>query len=236
MGVGAQGPDPVGEPHRLHRPEPRGIADARAVEVRVVGREPEVAPLVEEARRLVQHQEEAALHLHVGVVGEVMRVGIGHEGGAGGEEGDRRSGLPERRIHEEGDPLGDLAGREPRRIEPARQVGRQNQLEIRRPAAIGEIILVEMHRGIMRRPLRPAHHAAVPMGARHAARRQIDQLSVQPVPALVLGALGPDAGAEIPGRDEPVHDGGRHGSGIEPRELGSPRQAWRKSAAPRACR
>ena len=71
-----------------------------------------------------------------------------------------------------------LVAGEVQRVGAAWHVWRNRPREIGSPAAIVEVAVVELDRGIILRCVAPAHFLAGPAGADHAAVGKVDELAV----------------------------------------------------------
>ena len=108
------------------------------------------------------------------------------------------------------------------RVGAAWHVRRDGPGEIGIPAAIVEIAVVELDRGVVLRGMAPAHFLPGPAGADHGAVGKVDEVAVAGLRAGVGDDLGRDADREIPGGeygrdgDRPVGDEAREdGGGFE---------------------
>ena len=132
--IGVEVPDPLLGAGVEDRAQPRGIAGAAAVAMAVIGGDAEVAALQQEQIRRREFQQGAVADLGDGILIAMMAVGIGHEGGGRGDEGQRRGRQAPRRLDEEGNEiLASLAarrrrdGRHRRRSPGPRESSRRNR-------------------------------------------------------------------------------------------------------------
>ena len=180
------------------RPEVRGVGHARAVAVMIVGREtviPVVVGIVRTgfpvgdplAERLVEH---AAREVGIDLIGEGRR-----------EVADLGLRLADLGPHEEGDDVAVRTAAQLHAVDAAPHVLRDGEAEIVGPAAIVQVVVVEMDGGVMMRRGLPVALRAGPRRALHGPRRQVDQLSVQAVGAGVLDLHRIAAAGEVPGGD-----------------------------------
>ena len=166
MEIGIEAPERPLRPHVEDRPQARAVEAAAAVAMHVIGREAEIAPGHEEEVRGAEGQQRPMGALGRRILIGVMAVGIGEICGASRQEGDGRLGLALGRQDEEGDVI--LARRpaaEPRGIDAAGEIGGNRPGEARLPAAVVEIVLMEMDGGVIGRGLAPADAAARPSDA-----------------------------------------------------------------------
>jgi len=82
------------------------------------------------------------------------------------------------------------------------QIRRHFEAEIIRPAAIAQIIGVEMDGAIIGGRVAPGHLGARPTGAHHGAGWHIHQIAMAGLRADILYALGCNAARKIPGGDQ----------------------------------
>jgi hypothetical protein len=140
---------------------------------------------------------------HARLVGRVVVaagvVGIGLIGEGRGQEDHRRRRRAFRRQDVEGQPV--LAGRagEVQGIGAAIKALRHGELEIGFPAAIAEVVGVEMDGGVVGRRVAPVHLGAGPVGAGHGAGRGVDEHAMAGLQAGVGDGLGGDVEGKIPG-------------------------------------
>ena len=105
------------------------------------------------------------------------------------EEGERGGGGAERRADHERAIILVIAAGHLGAIDPAFQVARNLEGEVRRPAAIVEIVVVEMDRPVVFRLPGPVVLRAVPVPALHGTGRQVDGRAVVAVTGDVDDAV-----------------------------------------------
>ena len=185
------------------RAEPRGVADAAAVDVTVVERGTVFPVLAALHVLLVQHHEPAGKNLRRTHVGGHVGVGVGHVARGGQQEADLRGRRAARRTHGKGDVfLTATLAPEPRGIDAALQPLRAGEGEIDLPARVVDVVLVEVDRAVLLRRVLPVHLAAVPAPAGDGAGRQVDQAAVQSVGGEIGRPRRLDALGEVPGADD----------------------------------
>ena len=163
----------------------------------VVGRQPEVGVLVRGPGPGVPRPDP----LPIDVVGHPARdVRVDDVGERGDEDAGRRLRPASRRAHEERDHVLDTAARQPRGVDAAPEVGGHLEGEVRLPAAVVEVVVVEVDGGVVLRRVAPAHLLASPARALHSPRGDVHQLSMQTVRPHVHDALARGLAGEIPGR------------------------------------
>jgi len=152
-----------------------------------------------------QHQQALGQHLEVHRVQPQRAVGIGHVGHARGQHRERCALRIGRGRHEEGDEgLGRAAvhGPQAQRVEARLPVGRHVELERRGPAAVVDVVAVEMNRAVLARRQPPVVHVAGPVHAGHAAAGQLVQPAVEAVGRAVEHLERVDAMREVPAGDQ----------------------------------
>ncbi len=166
-------PPPPGRANIGRRAMARGVADAAAVGVAIIGRVAHLGMLEQQDVDGVEHGEPALGDLghHRAEAADIVLIdGIG---GGRGEVDDVGASLALGRTDEEGDLELRLLRRQPRGIAAAPQAGGNREGEIRLPARIGDVVVVEMDGAVLHRRVAPVHLAAVPVVPGHGARRQV---------------------------------------------------------------
>ena len=171
----------------------------------IVGRNSEIATPDQEQVARRELQQRAVADFRDWILVAVVAVGISHECCGRGDEGDRRPGFAPGRADEEGDEV--LAGfilgaSHMSGIEATGQIGRYSPGKIGFPAAVVEIVVVEMDGAIEIRPVAPVKGLAIPAGAHHASGGKIDRFSMQPIGGEIGDVGRADALGEIPGGDQ----------------------------------
>ena len=136
-------------------------------------------------------------------------IGIGLIGEGGGQKSDGRGGGAARRQHIEGDVILTFGAGNMKGIGAGTQIRRHFEAEIIRPAAIAQIIGVEVDGGVIGACMAPAHLGPRPAGADHGAGWHIHQIAMAGLQADILHALCCDAAREIPTGEKPRHGGGK---------------------------
>src|SRR6516164_4428798 len=185
----------VSGPHRQERAAQARIADAAAVRVLVVGRRAIFGVLVGIPRIGMP----LGLPSAKGVVdATALMIAIDLVGESGGQKDDRRRRGSGRWQHIDRHDVLDIVTAQADAVNPGGHSGGNLEDEVGFPAAIVEIVLVEMNRGIVARPMPPIGLFAGPARAAHRARRQVAQMAVQTVRPAVDDPVGRDLGAEVP--------------------------------------
>ena len=104
--------------------------------------------------------------------------------------------------HEERDDVAVDAAAQLHAVDAAPHVLRDGEVEIVGPAAVVQIVVVEMNRGVVMRRPGPVALRAGPGRALHGPRRQVDQPAVQPIGRDIEDLLRGNAEREIPGCDD----------------------------------
>ena len=152
-----------------------------------------------------------------GIDAAALVVGVGLIGEGGGEEGDRRKRpLPARQNVERQPVLAGIAG-QMQRIGTAAQIVRHGPGEIRLPAAVAQIVGVEMDRAVVARRVTPALLAAGPARPDHGARRHVHQTAVTGLRADVVYFLCVNAAREVPAPQQVARKRTECRAGIRPR-------------------
>ena len=186
----------VGPPAQ-HRPQVRRVGHARAVAVEIVGREAVILVVVgivggglpvgdPFAERLV---EDAPREIGVDLIGEGR-----------GDVADLAARLADLRAHEEGDDIAMRPAAQLDAVDAASHVLGNREAEIVGPAAIVQVVVVEMDGGVLMRRCLPVALLAGPRRALHGAGRQVHQPAVQPVRPAILDLHGGHAAGEVPRR------------------------------------
>ena len=204
MRVGREMPQPraarvvvgdVAGPHRQQRPAQARIADAAAVRVLVVGRGGVFRVLVS-VPRIGAPPGLARLKALRRVAAPVVAIDLVGEGR--GQKHDRRRCRAFRRQDVDRHDVLRLAAAQPHAVNAGRHSLGDVHGEIGVPAAIVEIVLVEMDRGVVARRMAPVGLHAGPPRPAHRPRRQVAQRAVQPVRAAVDYPVARNLRAEIP--------------------------------------
>ena len=135
------------------------------------------------------------------VVQAAREVGVDLVGEGRDEIEDLGLRLADLRPHEERNDVAVRAAAQLHAVDAALQVLRHREAEVVGPAAVVQVVVVEMDRAVVMRRALPVALGAGPGRALHRARRQVDQLAVQAVGAGVLDLHRLHAAGEIPGRD-----------------------------------
>src|SRR5450755_2739573 len=85
-----------------------------------------------------------------------------------------------------------------KRVGATGQIVRYGPGEVGLPAAISQVVGMEMNRGVFRRSMSPAMFRAYPGCSHHGPRREIDQTAMATVRPGVGDILGLDAAGEVP--------------------------------------
>ena len=192
----------VGEKARAEvqdRPEPRGVGDPAPVVVKVVRREPVLLMLVARPRARAPGADPRAILVVRDVAGDVRVDDVGERGH---EHADVSRPLAPRRPNEERDHVLDVARLEPHGVDAAPEPLRHRVGEVRRPAAVVQVVVVEVDGAVLLRRVAPAHLAPRPVGPHHGARREVHQLAVEPVRSHVDRAGARRVPGEVPERDQ----------------------------------
>jgi hypothetical protein len=194
--------------HVEHRAQPRAVGAAAAVHVMVVGGLAQLGVLLQVDVVAREHQQPLGQHLEVDRVQAQRAVGVGHVGHGGREHGQLRARRIGRRRDEEADVglgvLRDLrvGGPQAQRMEARAPAARHVELQRGGPAAVVDVVAVEVDCAVLARRQPPVVHVAGPVHAGHAAARQLLQRAVQAVGRSVGHLEGVDAVAEVPAGDE----------------------------------
>ena len=183
------------------RPEARRVADPAPVPVEVVGREPVLAVIVRgQLARPPRPRPRAVL-----VVGEPPRVipvhGVGERRHEHADRRPRARGAGSR-THEEGNHVLVLPAAKPRRIRAAREVARDREREVGIPAAVVEVVVVEVDGPVLPGGVAPAVLLAGPARALHRSGGEVDELAVPSVRPAIDHPLARDLGGEFPVGDD----------------------------------
>jgi hypothetical protein len=110
---------------------------------------------------------------------------------------------PARRTHEERHVVLHAVVRlQVRRVDAARQIVGHRELEVRLPARIVEVVVVEEDGAVLLRYAAMIHLASRPVPARHRASGGVHQARVEPVPRAVTHPCVADVETEIPACDQ----------------------------------
>ncbi len=203
-------------PHGEDRPAARGEADARAVGMAVVGRGAIDRVLIGVVRISTPTSDTPMISL-IRIAARVIGIGLVSEGR--GEESDRGKRPLSGRQDVKGQPILARFAFEMERIGAALQAGRNRPSEARLPAAIVEIVVVEMDGAIITGSVPPAHLAPAPASADDGARRQIDEPAMARPWPDIGDLLRVDAEGKIPAGEELgaelVHRGQRARKGLD---------------------
>jgi len=126
----------------------------------------------------------------------MVRIGLVGEGRS--EIADLRGPLAFRRQHVEGNDVLVPILLQAQAIDAAARIARYFEFEIRFPAAVVKIILVEMDGCIVARRVTPRHVRAVPARPAYRARRRIDKPSMQAIRTTIDDRQAFDTLREIP--------------------------------------
>ncbi len=160
---------------------------------------------------------DASLVGRVGVAAGIVRVGDVGEGGR--QERDRRACCAVCRQHVERQPVLARVARQMQHVATAAQPGGDGEGEAGGPAAILDVVAVEVDRGVILRGVPPARFLPGPAGADHAARRQVDRGAVAALRPGVGDGAATDALRKIPRRQDQAQRAGpgeRVGEAVEP--------------------
>ncbi len=195
-------PEPARGPGVDDRAQPRDVADARAVRVRVVGRAAQLRVIHEQEVGGVHDRQRADIELgrtrpHARAVVRVGEVGRG-----GGQERHPGPGPAARRPHVEHHPEFRAPGRlEPERIDATARIVGNGQRQARGPARVVEVIVVKVNGPVLLRRAAPVHLATIPVVAGHRAFRRVHRPSVKQIRGPIDHSHRPYVGGEVPDGD-----------------------------------
>ncbi len=176
----------------------------------VVGREPVVLVVV----GIVGRRLPVGDALAEGLVVEAAReIAVDLVGEGRGDVADLGLRLADLRAHEEGDDVAVRPAAQLHAVDAASHVLGHGEAEIVGPAAIVQVVVVEMDGGVVMRCGLPVALLAGPGGALHGAGRQVHQPAVQAVRAGILDLHAVHAPREVPGGD--AGDAGRLDLAVE---------------------
>ena len=204
----------IAHPQIEHRPPPADQRDAGAVGVVVVGRQAVVAVLarvvgVGAPGLVLRHQGRApgrVVHPFGPGVVAVDGVGVGRH-----QHRDLRGGLAFGRHDEERDVLLGGTGLQQQRVGIRLQALGQGHRMGGGPAAVVEVVVVEVDGAVVRGGMAEAVFLPRPAGAAHRTGGGVDQHAMVPVRPGVDHPLGVHVQREVPGAQAVLVVHGRHG-------------------------
>ena len=179
QGVGAEVPHARARLHAEHRPVARGVTHAAAVAVTVVGRGAQLRMHLQvhlgpgQGGEAVHRPLQEAPHLHMGAVIAVTDIGRGRH-----QHRQPGTRLSPGRQDVEGGVGGPAAQVDTAAVDAARPVRRNRQRNVVLPAAVDDIVLVEVDGAVVVGVVGPAVRAGVPAAAPHGAGRLVDDAAV----------------------------------------------------------
>ncbi len=182
-------------PHRQDRPVAGRKRNAAAIAMLVVGRAAVDRVLVRIVRIRLPFGDAVVVRL---IDAGTRVVGIRLVGEGRSQEHDRCERAIAVWQHVERQPvLAGVAG-EMQRVSPAGQVVRYGPRKIRLPAAVAQVVCVEMDRAVIVWCVLPGLRVAAPSRADNGARRQVHQNAVAGLGTDVEDRLGIDAQGKVP--------------------------------------
>src|SRR6266508_3664312 len=177
-------------------PEMRGVGDARAVAMEVVGRQPVILVVVGIVGRGLPLGDALAERF---VEDAAREIGVDLIGEGRGDVADLGLRLADLRAHEEGNDVAVRAAAQLHAINATLHVLRHGEAEIVGPAAVVQVVVVEVDGGVHVRRTLPVALGVVPRRTLHGARRQVYKLAVQAVGPDVLDLERAHAAGKVPG-------------------------------------
>src|SRR6185369_5006474 len=166
MEIGIEVPDRPLRPGVQDRAAGRAVTGTAAIEMIIIERDTEIAPLAQEEFGRTQFKKSPIGRLGERVLPAMMTVGISEERISRGEEGDRRRCRPARRQDEERDMvflLWRVTAFNMQSINAAAQIRGHLPADVALPTGVIKVVAVEMNGAIECRLVAPAGGLALPV-------------------------------------------------------------------------